>query len=80
MKILKAQMFNKKASDQRNKPDEIIEAIGLKSGHTVADIGAGGGYFSLTFAELIGEAGKVYAVDINPEFLQFIKDNSEKKD
>jgi cyclopropane fatty-acyl-phospholipid synthase-like methyltransferase len=79
MKNIKAQMFNEKASDPRNKPDEIIEAIGLKSGQTIADIGSGGGYFSLRFAEIIGEAGKVYAVDTNPEFLQFIRDCAKEK-
>ncbi|MDH7604119.1 MAG: hypothetical protein QHH13_04390 [Melioribacter sp.] len=45
MKNLKAQMINKKASDLRNKPDEILEVIGLKSEQNIADISAGGGYF-----------------------------------
>lgn len=72
-------MFNKKALDPRNKPDEIIEAIGLKCGQIIADIGAGGGYFSLRFAEIVGQDGKVYAVDTNPEFLQFIEDSANEK-
>lgn len=55
MKDLRAKMFNKKASDPRNKPNHIIEAIGLRYGQTIADIGAGGGYFSLRFAEIVGE-------------------------
>ena len=79
MKNLKAQMLNKKASDPGNKPDEIIEAIGLKTGQTIADIGSGGGYFTLRFAEITGEAGKVYAVDTNPEFLKFIKESAKEK-
>jgi len=73
MKSFKAKMFNRKAADSRNKPDQIIEAIGLKLGQSIADIGAGGGYFTLRFAEIVGERGKVYAVDTNPRFLQFIK-------
>lgn len=72
-------MFNKKASDPRNKPDQIVEAIGLRYGQTITDIGAGGGYFSLRFAEIVGGKGKVYAVDTNPKFLEFIKNNTEKK-
>lgn len=71
----KAKMFNKKASDPRNKPDQVIEAIGLNKGQSIADIGAGGGYFSLRFAELVGVNGKVYAADINQEFLDFIKNS-----
>ena len=55
MTNLKAKMFNKKASHPRNKPNQIIETIGLKYGQVVADIGAGGGYFTLRFAEIVGE-------------------------
>lgn len=79
MKDFKAQLFNKKASDPRNKADEIIEAIGLKSGQNIADIGSGGGYFSLRFAEIIGKTGKVYAVDTNTDFLKFINDRAKEK-
>lgn len=79
MRKIKAQMFNQKAADPKNKPDEVIKALDLKPGQVVADIGAGGGYFTLRFAEIVGETGKVYAVDTNPEFLQFIKENTEKK-
>jgi len=78
MRNLKAKMFNKKAADAKNKPDKTIELIGLKQGQTIADIGAGGGCFSLRFAEIVGEKGKVYAVDTNPGFLQFIKSKGEE--
>ena len=66
-------MFNKKASDPRNKPNRILEALELRQGQNVADIGAGGGYFSLRFAEAVGRKGKVYAVDTNLGFLEFIE-------
>ncbi len=75
----RAKIFNKKASHPKNKPEQIIKAIGLKHGQSIADIGAGGGYFSLRFAEVVGEEGKVYAVDTNPEFLQFIKSSAKEK-
>ena len=61
-------MFNRKASDPKNKPDEILEALELQQGQRVADIGAGGGYFSLRFAEAVGKDGRVFAVDTNPKF------------
>jgi len=79
MKSLKVKMFNKKAADPKNKPDQIIETIELKPGQNIADIGAGGGYFTLRFAEIVGEEGKVYAIDTNPEFLQFIKSSAKEK-
>jgi len=47
MKISKAKMFNKEASDPKNKPDQILKAIALQPGKCIVDIGAGGGYFSL---------------------------------
>ena len=40
-----AKMFNKKASDPKNKPDQIIEAVALKPGQSIADIGSGGVIF-----------------------------------
>jgi len=77
MKNFQAKMFNKKASNPKNKPDQIIEAITLKPGQSIADIGAGGGYFSLRFAKIVGQEGKVYAVDASPDFLEFIKKSAK---
>ena len=79
MKNLKAKMFNKEASDPRNKPNQIIETIGLKSGQVIADIGSGGGYFTLRFAEIVGEEGKVYAVDTDEKLLEFVNSNAKQK-
>jgi len=75
MRNLQAKMFDKKASDLKNKPDQILEALELQQGQYVADIGAGGGYFSLRFAEVVGKKGKVYAVDTNQGFLEFIEND-----
>ena len=77
MKNFQAKMFNKKASNPKNKPDQIIEAIALKGGQNIADIGIGGGYFSLRFAKIVGQEGKVYAADANPDFLEFIKKSAK---
>jgi len=79
MRNLKAKILNKKAADPKNKPDQIIEAIELKTGQSIADIGAGGGYFTLRFADIVGDKGKVYAIDTNSEFLQFIKSSAKEK-
>ena len=79
MENLKAEMFNRKASDPKNKPDQILEALALQPGQTVADIGAGGGYFSLRFADAVGREGRVFAVDTAPGFLEFIKSNAKEK-
>jgi len=55
LKSLKAMMFNMAASNPRNKPDEVLYVLRLQQGQMVADIGAGGGYFSLRLAEIVGK-------------------------
>jgi ubiquinone/menaquinone biosynthesis C-methylase UbiE len=79
MTNFQAEMFNKKASDSKNSPDRIIKAIDLKQGQSVADIGAGGGYFSLRFAKIVGEKGCVYAVDKNQKFIDFISNRASEQ-
>jgi len=74
-----AKMFNKKASDPKNKPDQIIEAIALKPGQSIADIGSGGGYFSPRFAKIVGKEGRVYAVDTKPELLEYVENSAKEK-
>ncbi|MFH1432565.1 MAG: methyltransferase domain-containing protein [archaeon] len=79
MKNSKAEAFNRKSSSPKNRPDDVIKALSLKQGQNIADIGAGGGYFSLRFAEIVGVKGKVYAIDINQDFLEFIKNSAAEK-
>jgi len=40
----------------------------------IADLGAGGGYYTVRFAQLVGEQGKVYAIDVNENFLKIIEE------
>lgn len=54
------------ARDAWQKPHEVVTALGLRSGDTVADIGAGSGYFALRFARHVGPNGRVLAVDLSP--------------
>lgn len=79
MENFKAELFNKKASDPRNKPYQILEALKLQAGQNIVDIGSGGGYFSLRFAEAVGKEGQVFAVDTNKDFLEFVRNTAKKK-
>jgi ubiquinone/menaquinone biosynthesis C-methylase UbiE len=72
-------MFNRKASDPKNKPEEVLKALGLQLIQKVADIGAGGGFYSLRFAEVVGTGGQVFAVETNPMFLEFIQARAKEK-
>ena len=55
------------------KRDEILEACQLKTGMTVADVGAGTGLFTRLFAPKVAPEGKVYAVDITESFIGHIE-------
>ncbi|MGZ8900498.1 MAG: DUF6807 family protein [Limisphaerales bacterium] len=54
---------------EEEKPDDLVNLLELKTGQSVADIGAGTGYISWRMAQKIGSEGKVYAVDIQQEML-----------
>jgi arsenite methyltransferase len=79
MSSRRAEMFNKRAANPKFKADQIIETLALKNGQTIVDIGSGGGYFTFKFAKAVGEEGRVYAVDTNQEFLEFIKKEAVKQ-
>jgi ubiquinone/menaquinone biosynthesis C-methylase UbiE len=54
-------------------PGEVLARLGLRSGETVADIGAGTGYFAIPIAREIGPSGKVVAVDAQAEMLALLR-------
>jgi ubiquinone/menaquinone biosynthesis C-methylase UbiE len=54
-------------------PETALEKIGIREGQTVADVGAGSGYFTVRLATRVGASGKVYAVDVQPEMLAIIR-------
>lgn len=57
----------------------IVESLGLRPGLVVADIGAGTGFFSMLFAEAVGPGGRVYAVDISPDFIRHIASRAKEE-
>jgi ubiquinone/menaquinone biosynthesis C-methylase UbiE len=58
--------------EEEERPDLLLEALKLKPGDAVADIGAGSGYYTRRLARLVGEKGVVYAVDIQAEMLDLL--------
>jgi ubiquinone/menaquinone biosynthesis C-methylase UbiE len=60
------------ARDEYQKPEEVLVALDLREGEVVADIGAGPGYFALRFARAVGDAGRVYAVDVSPDMVRHL--------
>jgi len=64
--------------EAEEQPEKALDALQLKPGMTVADIGAGVGYMSLRMAKRVGPSGKVYANDLQPEMLAKLRENAAK--
>lgn len=63
--------------DERRKwqnPEEILEEVGLREGHTFIDIGCGEGFFSLAAARMVGPQGRVVGLDINGTAIKNLKE------
>jgi len=56
--------------DERQKPRELVAAMGIKPGMTVADVGTGTGYMLPFLSEAVGRGGRVFGEDIFPDFLE----------
>lgn len=60
-------------------PYKLLKAAGLKEGQTVLEVGCGPGFFTIPAAELVGDEGHVYALDIHPRAVERVKKKIEKK-
>jgi ubiquinone/menaquinone biosynthesis C-methylase UbiE len=60
-------------------PKEILQEVGIKPGFRVLDYGCGPGGYVVDAAELVGESGRVYALDIHPLAVQRVQDIARKR-
>src|SRR6266566_8538853 len=60
---------NEKERDDAGDPRQLVRLLGIKSGMTVADIGAGSGYYVVRLSPIVGSNGRIIAEDIVPEYL-----------
>lgn len=74
-----AEDWNDPERAEWQKPDAVIEAMGVTGGMTVADLGTGTGYFLSPLAEAVGPTGQVRAVDVEPAMLNYVAEMTEKK-
>lgn len=58
--------------DAWQRPDQIMDALGIGEGSVVADLGAGGGWFTVRLARRVGPNGLVWAEDIQPQMIEAI--------
>jgi SAM-dependent methyltransferase len=74
-----ARIFDDPKRDSWQKPEEVVEFLGVKEGAVVADLGAGTGYFTVRLARAVGSTGKVYAVDIEPSLVRYLAERARKE-
>jgi SAM-dependent methyltransferase len=67
-----AEWLERPERTSEEQPDRALDALGPLAGLTVADVGAGSGYFTVRIARRVGEKGRVYANDLQPEMLKML--------
>src|SRR5437867_3600497 len=72
-------IFEDPKRDERLQPNRIMDILGIKQGSSVADIGAGSGWFTVRAARRVGNSGVVYAEDINGEYLKYIDARAKRE-
>jgi ubiquinone/menaquinone biosynthesis C-methylase UbiE len=65
--------------EAEEQPEQALDALKIRTGMTVADVGAGTGYMALRMARRVGPSGKVYANDLQPEMLQKLRARSQRE-
>lgn len=65
--------------DEWQRPAEVMDALDVRAGHRVADIGCGFGYFTFRLAARVGPEGKVYAVDIDREAIAKVRERKQRE-
>lgn len=75
MSYLGADWLVRDTREDEENPESMLDALELKPGDVVADIGAGVGYTSARIARRVGPTGKVYATDIQPQMITMLQRN-----
>jgi ubiquinone/menaquinone biosynthesis C-methylase UbiE len=68
--VVSNQFSNEDARDERGEAQKVMDLANIESGMTIADIGAGEGYYTVRLAERVGSDGRILAQDISREALQ----------
>ncbi len=74
-----ANWLDRPEREKEEQPTKMLQALKIKPGETVADLGAGSGYHTFRLSKMVGPKGKVLAVDIQPEMLDLIRERAKKR-
>jgi SAM-dependent methyltransferase len=72
-------IFEDPKREEKLQIGRVMDLLKIKEGSSVADIGAGSGWFSVRAARRVGTSGAVYAVDINRDYLKYIDERAQKE-
>jgi len=75
-----SKVFDDPARDEWQKPARVIEVMAIAPGMTVADIGAGTGYFAAHLSRAVGPNGKVIAEDVEPDMVKWLDERARRED
>ena len=78
MSYLGADWLVRAEREQEEHPEQMLDALKIPDGATVADVGAGVGYTSLRLARRVGPTGTVYATDLQPQMLKMLTANARE--
>jgi ubiquinone/menaquinone biosynthesis C-methylase UbiE len=62
--------------DDWQKPELVVQTLRIEPGEQIADLGAGGGYFTFRLADATGPQGTVYAVDVDPGMIDYLRERA----
>lgn len=72
-------IFEDPERDRNLQIGRVMDVLKIREGSTVADIGAGSGWFTVRVARRVGQNGRVYAVEINREYLKYIEARAQQE-
>jgi ubiquinone/menaquinone biosynthesis C-methylase UbiE len=78
MHYLGADWLTRESRQREEDCESMLKALGVKPGQTICDMGCGNGFYTLKLAEIVGDKGLVYAVDIQQEMLRLLEARAEK--
>ncbi len=72
-------VFDGAARDAWQRPDEVVKLLEIAPGMTVVDLGAGTGYFEARLSRAVGPAGKVLALDVEPDMVRWMRERAARE-
>ena len=73
-------IFEDAARDKNLQINRVMDILKISEGKSVADVGAGSGWFTVRAAKRVGDKGQVFAVEINQQYIDHINDRAKKEE